>query len=67
MFHEVSRNSYSIAAIFVEFTGVFSQLKIIGLDQRLLMHAGDHLQIPRILTRSNRSNPQAREHGVYQY
>lgn len=32
----MSRNSYSIAPIFAENIGGFSQLKIIGLDQDLL-------------------------------
>jgi len=34
----VSRNSHSIAAIFVENIGCFGKLKIIGLDQRFLKY-----------------------------
>ncbi len=37
IFHEVRRNSHSIAPIFVENIGSFSKLKIIGLDQRFLI------------------------------
>ena len=36
MFHEVSSNSYSIAAIFGEDTGDFNKPKIIELDQSIL-------------------------------
>ncbi len=36
-FREVNGNSHSIAAIFDELTGTFSKLKIIGLDQSLLI------------------------------
>ena len=36
MFHEVSSNSYSIAAIFGEDTGDFNKPKIIELDQSFL-------------------------------
>ena len=36
MFHEVSGNSYSIAAIFGEDTDDFNKPKIIGLDQSFL-------------------------------
>ncbi len=37
IFHEVRRNSHSIAPIFVKNIGSFSKLKIIGLDQRFLI------------------------------
>ncbi len=36
MFHEVSRNSHSIAAIFGEDTDDFNKPKIIGFDQSFL-------------------------------
>ena len=36
IFHEVSRNSRSIAPNFVENIGSFGKLKIIGLDQAFL-------------------------------
>ncbi len=40
----MSRNSYSIAAIFGEFTGTFSQLKIVGVDQSLLKQSEYEIQ-----------------------
>ena len=36
IFHEVRRNSYSIAPIFMENIGRFGKLKLIGLDQVFL-------------------------------
>ena len=39
MFHEVSRNSHSIAAIVGEDTDSFNKPKIIGLDQSFLKEA----------------------------
>ncbi len=44
MFHKVSSNSYSIAAIFEEDAGDFNKPKIIGLDQSFLK--GKDISLP---------------------
>jgi len=43
IFHEVRRNSRSIAPIFVGNIGSFGKLKIIGLDQSFLKQQGSKI------------------------
>jgi len=49
-FFEVSRNSYSIAAIFGEVLGHSSQHKIIGLVQRFLKESNRIIKNKKLLS-----------------